>query len=245
MTSDMHGGKTIILTGAAGALGSALATACARGQWNVVLVDMDQRGLERVYDGIVEQGAPEPVLHPLDLASAGTEQFETMVEAVASEFGGLDALVHCAARFQALMPSDHIAPPEWLLSLQVNLNAAWLLSVSCLELLRKSERGRLYFLLDNLERVGSAFWGPYGVSKHALRSLVGQLSVELRKTPVQVLGINPGPFRSPLRSRAYVAEKFSDQPPPDAAADRIMDYLEGRAEPSGCFVDFETDETPV
>ncbi|MGD2128085.1 MAG: SDR family NAD(P)-dependent oxidoreductase [Lysobacterales bacterium] len=237
----MRANKTIILTGAAGSLGSTLARACAANQWNVVLVDVNQRALERVYDEIVEQGALEPILHPLDLATAGTEQFETMVAAVASEFGGLDALVHCAARFEALMPSDHIAPPEWLLSLQVNLNAAWLLSVTCLDLLRKSERGRLYFLLDNLERVGSAFWGPYGVSKHALRSLVGQLSVELKKTSVQVLGINPGPFQSPLRSRAYVAEKFSDQPPPAAAADRIMNYLEGRAEPSGCFVDFERD----
>jgi len=235
----MRANKTIILTGAAGSLGSTLAKACAVNQWNVVLVDVNQRGLERVYDEIVEQGAVEPILHPLDLATAGTEQFETMVEAVASEFGGLDALVHCAARFEALMPSDHIGPPEWLLSLQVNLNAAWLLSVTCLDLLRKSERGRLYFVLDNLERVGSAFWGPYGVSKHALRSLVGQLSVELRKSGVQVLGINPGPFQSPLRSRAYVAEKFSDQPPPAAAADRIMNYLEGRVEPSGCFVDFE------
>lgn len=234
--------KTIVLTGAAGALGSSLALACALNQWNVVLVDVNQRGLERVYDGIVAVGAIEPILHPLDLASAGTKEFETMVEAVASEFGGLDALVHCAARFEALMPSDHIAPPEWLKSLQVNLNAAWLLSVSCLELLRQSERGRLYFLLDNLERVGSAFWGPYGVSKHALRSLVEQLSTELRKTSVQVLGINPGPFQSPLRSRAYVGEDFSEQPPPVGAADRIMDYLEGRVEPRGCFVDFESDE---
>ena len=237
--------KTIILTGAAGALGSKLARACAINQWNVVLVDVDRRGLERVYDEILEDGALEPTLHPLDLASAGTEQFATMVEAVANEFGGLDALVHCAARFEALMPSDHIAPPEWLTSLQVNLNAAWLLSVSCLELLRDSERGRLYFLLDNLERVGSAFWGPYGVSKHALRSLVGQLSMELRKTNVQVLGINPGPFQSPLRARAYLGEHISEQPPPAAAAERIMQYLEGRAEPAGCFVEFETDNASV
>jgi NAD(P)-dependent dehydrogenase (short-subunit alcohol dehydrogenase family) len=119
----------------------------------------------------------------------------------------------------------------------VNLNAAWLLSALSLPWLRRSGAGRLYFLLEDLPKVGGPLWGPYGVSKHALRTLVGQLAAECTGSGLQVLGINPGPMRSPLRSRAYLAEHPASQAEPAVAAGHIVDLLAGRREPSGVYVD--------
>ncbi len=230
-------GKTVILTGAAGSLGSTLSLLCATQGWNTVMLDSSHEGLERAYDLITDAGCPEPVLHPMDLSVTGTEQFDEMLETIESEFGGLDAVIHCAARFEGLMPLDHVSPPEWLSHMQVNLNAAWLLSALCLPLLRRSGAGRLYFMLEDLQKVEGAFWGPYGVSKHALRALVSQLAAECRSSSVQVLGIHPGPMRSELRSRAYHAEDPSVQPEPVRVAQAVMKYLNGKRKPSGVFLD--------
>jgi len=232
-------GKTILVTGAAGSLGSALSLVSVQEGFDTVMLDSDQRGLEWAYDRIINEGLPEPVLYPADLATAGTEQFETMTGAIEQQFGGLDAVVHCAARFEGLTPLEHISPPDWLAHMQINLNAAWLLSTHCLPLLKASDDGRLYFLLEDLQKVDGAFWGPYGVSKHALRALVSQFSAELKSSRVQVLGINPGPMSSPLRSRAYLSEHPAAQAPPEAAAKQILEYLSGRRDPSGSFIELE------
>jgi NAD(P)-dependent dehydrogenase (short-subunit alcohol dehydrogenase family) len=231
------GRKTVLVTGAAGSLGSVLALACAREGFRTVLLDSDRRGLERVFDRAAEEGLPAPVLHPLDLSVAGPDEFRVMLDAIDGQFGGLDALVHCAARFESLTPLEHVAPEEWLLHVQVNLNAAWLLSALCLPSLRQSEAGRLYFLLEDLGNVGGPLWGPYGVSKHALHALVGQLAAECQGSGLQVLGINPGPMRSTLRSRAYLAENPAAQPDPGLAAADIVDLLSGRRQASGVYVD--------
>ena len=232
-------GKTIIVTGAAGGLGSALSMAAARAGFNTVMLDCNQHGLEQAYDRIKDAGLSDPALYPLDLSVAGTEQFDELLDKVTVEFGGLDAIVHCAARFEGLAQLEQVSPPEWLMQIQVNLNAAWLLSARSLPLLRNSELGRLYFLLDDLAKVAGAFWGAYGVSKHALRGLVGQFAAECRSSPVQVLGINPGPLRSALRSRAYHAENPASQPDPELAAVQIMQLLIGDIEPGGNFVDLQ------
>ena len=91
--------------------------------------------------------------------------------------------------------------------------------------------GRLYFLLEDLPKVQGAFWGAYGVSKHALSALVSQLHAELKSSSIQVLGINPGPMSTPLRSRAYHSEPPDAQAAPSVAAGLIMQYLEGKREP--------------
>jgi NAD(P)-dependent dehydrogenase (short-subunit alcohol dehydrogenase family) len=225
--------RTVIVTGAAGGLGSALTEICSAGNFNVVMLDRDRRGLERAYDAVVDAGLPEPAIYPLDLAGAGPAEYEALVDTVVSEFGGLDALVHCAARFEGLSPLDQVPPQEWLMAVQVNLNAAWLLSVHCLPLLRKARAGKLYFMLEDLERMKGPFWGAYGVSKHGLRALVQQFAAECRSTSIQVLGIDPGLFRSALRARAYHSEHPKKQPAPQRSAEAILDLMEGRTQTAG------------
>jgi NAD(P)-dependent dehydrogenase (short-subunit alcohol dehydrogenase family) len=230
-------GKTLLITGAAGSLGSALAVLAANRGFNLVLLDRDKQGLERLYDRITEEGHPEPALQLTDLVAAGPADIDVILAAIQGEFGGLDAVVHCAARFENLVPLEHVPPEEWLLTMQVNLNAAWLLSAKSLPLLRESGQGHLYFMLEELDRVGGALWGPYGVSKLALRALVGQLAAECQSSCIEVLGINPGPMRSSLRARAYLAENPAAQPSPVGAAEQILDLLEGERVASDICVD--------
>jgi len=201
------------------------------------MLDSDRKGLESAHDRVTNAGLPDPALYPLDLAGAGPEHYEELLGTVTSEFGGLDGIVHCAARFQGLAPLEQVSPPEWLLAMQVNLNAAWLLSALALPMLRDAGVGRLYFMLEDMARMEGAFWGAYGVAKHALRALVCQFAAETKPSEVQVLGINPGPMRSQLRSTAYHSENPALQPDPEPVAQQIMELLTGNVTPPGNFVD--------
>jgi NAD(P)-dependent dehydrogenase (short-subunit alcohol dehydrogenase family) len=229
-------GRTVLITGAAGGLGRTLALGCAKAGFNVVMLDKQRKALENCWDDIVRQGFSEPNLHPLDLAVASPEQMVELSNALEAEFGGLDGLIHCAARFDGLMPLDQISPHEWMTQMQVNLNSAWLLSVSCLPLLRKSEAGFLYFLLENLTKVESAYWGSYGVSKHALKAMVRQFAAESKSCRLQVLGIDPGPMSSNLRAAAYHSENPSTVPAPTGAAEQILKLILGELTPEGTLV---------
>ena len=228
---------TAIVTGAAGALGSELSLLLIERGWAVVMLDKDRRGLEQVYDRIGETAAGTGLLHPMDLVGASPDDFAELLQTVEDECGGLDAVVHCATHFESLAPSEHIQPQDWLVSMQVNLNAPWLLSALALPLLRSAESGKLVFLLEDLGKVRGALWGAYGVSKHALATLVNQLDLECRSSGVVVKGVDPGPMRSGVRTRAYHAENPAQMPSPQFPAFRIADFLENKSAWEGLFVD--------
>lgn len=220
------GRRVVLITGAAGALGSELAFTAALAGWETVLTDRSLRLLDPVCDRIASATGSEPIVQPLDLSLLDPAQCTEIVHALKSGPGRLDALVHCAASFDGLRPFRQVDPADWLYDLQVNLHAPWLLSSQCLELLLQAPRASLFFLVDDVERMAGAFWGAYGVSKRAVDALAAQLATELRNTGVRVLAIDPGPLRSPLRARAYHAEDPSRVKPASHAAQKILGFLD-------------------
>lgn len=220
-------GKTILITGAAGGLGAALTQQCAKLGADLVLLDRNRRGLSELSDRIVDQGFTAPGLYPMDLVGAGVADFNELAETIQTEYGGLHALIHCALDFDGLQPLDQIEPQDWLKSMQVNVNAPWLLSCALLPLLKNAKNGRLFFMLDDLETVTGAYWGAYGTGKAALAGMVRQFNETLGNTAVTVRGINPGAMRTGFRAKVYHAENPLEQPDPAIAAGRIMDMLTG------------------
>jgi len=220
-------GNTILITGAAGGLGSAIALQCARFGADLLLLDKNRRGLGELSDKITSQGFESPGLYPLNLAAVGVDDFSDLLDTIEAEFGGLDALIHCALDFDSLQPLEQVQPQDWLQSMQVNVNAPWLLSCTLLPLLKKSENGRLFFLLDDLDTVTDAYWGAYGTGKAALAGMVRQFNATLSSTPVTVRGIIPGPMRTGFRAKVYHAEDPMEQPDPAVIADKITAMLTG------------------
>lgn len=218
-------GRTVLITGAAGGLGSALALQCAEKGADLVLLDKDRRGLGDLSDQITGTGKAPPGLYPLNLAAAGVDEFNQLVETLEAEFGGLDALVHCAVDFDSLQPLEQVQPQDWLQSMQVNVNAPWLMTCALLPLLRQSQNGRLFFLLDDLDTVTDGYWGAYGTAKAALTGMVKQFAASLSHTQVSVRGIIPGAMRTAFRARVYHAENPMEQPEPAANARKITAML--------------------
>ena len=215
----------VLITGAGGALGAELAVQVAADGWEPVLLDRRLAVLEPVRQRILAAGRPEPILLPLDLATLNPDRCAEIVTALKTGPGRLDALVHCAAAFDGLRPMEQIEPSTWLYDFQVNVHAAWLLSVQALQLLRASAAATLVFVLDDLERMAGAHWGAYGVSKWALDAMAAQFAAELRRSSVRVCAVDPGPLRSPLRAAAFHTEDPAAVQPASRPAGKILQLL--------------------
>ncbi|MBE2291944.1 MAG: SDR family oxidoreductase [Xanthomonadaceae bacterium] len=195
-------GRTVLIAGAHGGLGAAAAQACAAAGATLVLLGRKLPKLNRVYDAVAQAG-PEPLLYPLDLEGASPDDYLELAERIQGELGRLDGILHCAAEFRGLTPLEHTDPAAFARAVHVNLTAPWWLVQACLPLLRRAGDAAVVVAVDELERVGQAYWGGYGVAQHGLRALLGMLAAELAGTPVRVAGLQPGPMRTPLRARAY------------------------------------------
>jgi len=195
-------GRVILVTGAHGGLGGAASLACARAGATVVLLGRKLPKLGRIYDQIAAEG-PEPMLYPLDLEGASPDDYAQLAERLESELGRLDGLLHCAAEFRGLTPLLQTDPAAFARAIHVNLTAPWWLSQACLPLLSRAPDAALVFAMDDLSRVGKAYWGGYGVAQHGLSALVGMLHAELARSSVRVAGLCPGPMRTALPAKAY------------------------------------------
>ena len=198
--------RVILVSGAQGGLGSTAAEACARAGATVVLLGRKPPKLNRVYDACAKLG-PEPLLYPLDLEGASPDDYAEMADRLHRELGRLDGVLHCAAEFRGLTPLEHTDPAAFARAMHVNLTAPWWLSQACLPLLKQAQDAALVFALDDVARVGKAYWGGYGVAQHGLSALVGMLHAELASSPVRVSALQPGPMRTPLRAKAYVEDE--------------------------------------
>jgi len=217
-------GRVVLVSGAQGGLGSAAAQACAGAGATVVLLGRRPPKLNRVYDACAKVG-PEPLLYPLDLEGAAPDDYAEMADRLHRELGRLDGLLHCAAEFRGLTPLEHTDPANFARAIHVNLTAPWWLSQACLPLLKQAPDAALVFALDDMSRVGQAYWGGYGLAQHGLTAMVGMLHAELAGSSVRVSALQPGPMRTSLRAKAYAEDEDLLSRDPAAYAEDCVTLL--------------------
>lgn len=205
---DLLAGRVILVTGAGGGIGRAVALALAGHGASVVLLGRTTAKLEQVYDEI-ERRHPEAraAILPLDLATATPAQYEEAAALIEKEFGRLDGLLHNAAELGVLAPLELYDLETWYRVIQVNLHAPFLLTRACLPLLKRAPDASIVFTSADVGRRGRAYWGAYGVSAFAIEGLTQILADELAaNTGIRVNSFDPGPVRTSLRARAYPGE---------------------------------------
>ncbi len=219
-------GKVMLITGAAGGLGNAVAKAAASIGAELILLDHHQQKLNQLHDEIEAQTGRQPGLYPLDMRGANTDDYAELGKTIEDTFKGLHCIVHCAATLGQISPIDHIDAKSWQETFTVNLHAPVLLTKALLPVMRNSGNGNIIFTTDNKQ---SAYWGAYGISKASIATAMHIFADELATseanpatTRINCNAIYPGPMRTNLRSSAYPGEDPATIP---LADEKVPAYL--------------------
>ncbi|CAA9891249.1 NAD(P)-dependent dehydrogenase (Short-subunit alcohol dehydrogenase family) [Candidatus Methylobacter favarea] len=219
--------QAILITGAGGGLGSTAALALAKKGAHIILLDKNIARLEAIYDAIVAAKAPEPIMYPFDLAGANEDEYQELADRIENKYSSLQGVLHSAVELIAFTPIASLPVHEWAHTLNVNLNAPFLLTRVLLPILQKSEHAAIVFTSDSSARTAPAYSGAYGVSNIALEGFAKILSEELESSrKIRVTIFIPGPVDSPLRKRTFPAEDKSKLPAMESLAPIYL-YLFG------------------
>ena len=184
-------GRAVIITGAAGGIGSALARLCHAAGARVAVTDQHEEALQALG---AELGGDHLAL-PADVTNEA--QLRGLVARVEAELGPLD--LFCANAGVAVGTGPIETPEDvWDQALGVNLRAHVLAARVLLP--GWLERGEGYFVAmasaaGLLTQIGSA---PYAVSKHAAVAFAEWLSVTYGDRGIRVSCVCPMGVRTPM-----------------------------------------------
>ena len=213
--------RVILVTGAGDGIGRAAALGFAEYGAHVVLLGRTEQKLEAVFDEIVAATETRPVVVPADLLHASEDAVTTLYHAIRREYARLDGILHNASLLGPREPIAGYPVQDWLEVMQVNVNAAFMLTRGLLPLLEEAPDASVLFTSSGVGRRGRANWGAYAVSKFAVEGLVEVLADELAPS-VRVNSLNPGATRTAMRAAAYPEEDPATLP---SAEDHMRLYL--------------------
>jgi NAD(P)-dependent dehydrogenase (short-subunit alcohol dehydrogenase family) len=220
-TPDALAGRVILVTGATGGIGRAVAHAFVRHGATVLLHGRDAKKLDALYRELAPLG-PEPAVAQLDLERAQGPEYQALTHEIETRYGRLDGLLHNAGILGDLSPIEHYDIGLWQRVLHVNLTAPFILTRCLLPLLRESQDASVLLTTSTVGRKGRSFWGAYAVSKFGTEGFAEVLADELDKTSIRVNLINPGATRTAMRRRAYPAENQETLAEPSSL---VLPYL--------------------
>lgn len=207
----MLSGRTILITGAAGGLGTALAEACAAAGARLVLADLDLPGVQALAARVGGQAAAVDLGDPASISA--------LADSIAATEGALHGLVNNGAIATNVGGKgfEDVDIDLWDRVQRVNVRGTWLMTRACAGMLRASGSGRVVNVASD-----TALWGAprllaYTASKGAVMAMTRSLARELGPDRVGVTCIAPGILTTP--STEYVPE----------ARHRL--YQDGRAVP--------------
>lgn len=191
--------KTIVLTGATGGIGNALAVALANAGAHLILVGRDQQKLELLRSSL----APGFRSHIIFIADL-TEAKSRALLATQCRQQGIDILINNAgnSHFGLLRETADSTITEMLM---MNLEVPILLTKALLPELIKTDSGLVVNIGSAFGSIGYPGFSIYCGTKFGLRGFSEALRRELADTGVNVLHISPRSTQTPLNSSAVVA----------------------------------------
>jgi NAD(P)-dependent dehydrogenase (short-subunit alcohol dehydrogenase family) len=191
-------GRVVVLTGAAGGIGRAIADALLADGHNIAAVDRDGEALERLAAGLHGSDAARR-LHPI-VADLGLESpCVEAVEAAVERFGRVEAVINNAGiGISSLRPDAELHHPAieeltseiWDQFFAVNVRAAMMCVRAALPHMKAAGWGRIVNNTTSFLTMLRIL--PYGATKAALESMSAVWAKELAGTGITVNVLIPG-----------------------------------------------------
>jgi NAD(P)-dependent dehydrogenase (short-subunit alcohol dehydrogenase family) len=207
---------TVMITGAAGNLGRAVAQAFAQQGAKLVLVDRSAQALEAAF-GAQREGTTLVATDLLD-----RQQTQADVASALQRTGGIDALCHLAGGFTMGEKVHETSEQAWNFMLDINARTFLHITHALVPSMLERGNGRIVAVGAYAAQKGAAGMGAYIASKSALIRLVEAMSAELRERNINVNCVLPTIIDTPANRAAMPDADPKRWVAPEALADAIV-----------------------
>ena len=189
------GGACVLIAGATGGIGSAVAKGFAAAGARVMAVGRDQARVDALVADLPGQGHAGAAL---DLNRI--DQHQALVERTRVELGGFTALVHLAAVLRRRASVDDVTEDDWDAQLDTNLKSTFFLCRAAgRAMVEQGAGGRIITCASNAAWTGGMEGSvAYAASKGGLVSLTRGLARTYARHGVTVNTVVPGEVRTPM-----------------------------------------------
>ena len=196
--SDELRGKVVLISGATGALGSAVTREFARTEARLALTGRSEQKLERL---ATEVGLPAERIFtaPADVTQA--DGVRDLVEAIVARFEQVDVLLNTVGGWSGGKPVGETPVEEWDRMLALNLRSAFILSRMLLPLMLESGWGRIVHISSKTAVTPRAKQAAYAVAKMGVITLTEVIAAEVKGTGVTTNVILPSIIDTPANRK--------------------------------------------
>jgi 3-oxoacyl-[acyl-carrier protein] reductase len=197
----MSAHRTVLITGATGGLGGALARRFAAAGWRIGLGYHTARATAAALAAEIGAAGGEALAVAADVRARAA--VETMVAAVCERFERLDVVIHAAGGTRDDL-LQRMPPDAFTDVVAAHLTGGFHLLRAAAAPMAKSGGGQILFVLSAAAFGGRAGQANYAAAKAGLAGLIRSAARELGRDNLRVNGIVPGFLSTPLT--AAVAE---------------------------------------
>jgi NAD(P)-dependent dehydrogenase (short-subunit alcohol dehydrogenase family) len=212
-------GRTILVTGAAGNLGSAVACKFDLAGANLALFDLRLDRLEEIC-GDLGKSPDHLLIASVDLTDP--DSVESAVSRVIDHYGRIDVLVNTAGGYRAGTPVHETSLEMWDFMLNLNARTAFITCRAVIPFMIEAGSGAIINIGARPGLKGIANAAAYGASKGALIRLTESLSAELKLHGINVNCILPGTIDTDKNRDAMPDADHDRWVKPEAIADVIL-----------------------
>ncbi len=210
--------KVVIVTGAAGSLGSTVAEQFHKAGANLALVDLNFDKLQN--ESL--KNASNVHLFPADLTNE--DSVNKLVESITKVFGQIDVLANVVGGFKMGPMVHETSVADWDFMLNMNAKSVFLMSRAVIPHMLKIGKGKVVSVAARAAVEGKAKMAPYCVSKAAVITLTQSLAAEHKHNNINVNCILPGTIDTPQNRADMPNADFSNWVPTVDLANEIL-YL--------------------
>ncbi len=188
-------GKGVIVTGAAGGIGSSVAKAFATTGAKVLAVDLEQDAVDDVVAGLEGSGHVGISADLRDLAGHAV-----VIERARRDLGDLYVLANLAAVLRRRASVDEVTEEDWDLQHDVNLKAAFFLARQAADAMVEAGRGGRIILFGSQGWWTGGFGGSiaYAATKGGVTSMCRGLARTYGPHRITVNVVSPGQVETTL-----------------------------------------------
>ena len=217
MFDDMS--QVVIVTGAAGNLGRAVARAFLTAGALLVLVDRSADRLPRLFPQL--EGSEDHFLATsVDLTDV--EAVEGMVREAIRRFGRVDVLVNAAGGWRGGTNVHETELDTWDYLLDLNVRTVLIASRAVIPHMLEQGGGRIVNVAASAGLKGTARNGAYSAAKSAVIRLTESMAAELKKQDINVNCVLPNTIDTPQNRAAMPKADHGRWVEPEAIAEVIL-----------------------